>query len=75
MSAAQQPSPSGPLIDLVHMAWGFLLSIVQWMGLAQINDSLSAVVALLTIVLLLYRIILAHLEAVEDCNEDTEVPP
>ena len=75
MSVAQQSPQSGPIIDLIHMAWGVLVSIVQWMDLAQINDSLSAVVAILTIVLLLYRIILAHLEAVEDTHEDTEGPP
>lgn len=55
-----------PLLDLLWMAWGAIVSWVQWLDLATLNEGAGLAVALLTIILLLYRIGLAHIEITDE---------
>ena len=48
------------------MAWGAIVSWVQWLDLATLNEGAGLAVALLTIILLLYRIGLAHIEITDE---------
>jgi len=64
-TVAQSPS-SDPITDLVYLIWGVVVSWLQWLDLATLNEGLGAGVAALTIILLLYRISLAHLELTDE---------
>jgi len=54
------------VLDLMWMLWGVLVSWMQWLDYSAINKGAGLGVALLTIVLLLYRIALAHKELTDD---------
>jgi hypothetical protein len=67
--AVAQEAPKGdPITDLFYLIWGTLVSWMQWLDLATLNEGLGAAVAFLTIVLLWYRIRLAQ----EEMEEETE---
>lgn len=66
---AKQPPKGDPLVDLAYMILGTLVSWAQWLDLAALNEGLGAGVAALTIILLLYRIALAHMELEEETEE------
>lgn len=68
--AIRQPT-TDPITDLAMMVWGVVVSWMQWLDLATLNEGLGAAVAALTIILLLYRITLAH-EEVTEGQEVTE---
>jgi len=59
---ARRPLGADPFTDLLLMMWGVVVSWMQWLDLATLNEGLGAGVAALTIILLLYRIALAHYE-------------
>jgi len=63
--AVSQRPHSDPIVDLIYLTWGVVVSWMQWLDLATLNEGLGAAVAALTIVLLMYRIYLAHQEAVQ----------
>jgi len=57
------------MTDLFYLVWGAVVSWMQWLDLAALNEGVGIAVGALTIVLLLYRITLAHLE-LEDETQD-----
>jgi len=57
------------LTDLIYLIWGAVVSWMQWLDLAALNEGVGIAVGALTIVLLLYRITLAHLELEEETEE------
>jgi len=60
---AKEYTPKGsPIFDLLSLIWGTIVTWMQWLDLATLNEGLGAGVAALTIILLLYRIALAHYE-------------
>lgn len=59
---ARRPQGADPFTDLAMMVWGMIVSWAQWLDLAVLNEGLGAGVAALTIILLVYRISLAHIE-------------
>jgi len=69
---AKEYTPKGsPIFDLLSLIWGTIVTYVQWLDLATLNEGLGATVAFLTIVLLFYRIALAHLELEEETEAET----
>ena len=63
MSRAQQTG--NLIVDAALTSWGFILSWLQWMDLQSLNQGIGIAVGVLTAVLLVYRIYLAHEEATE----------
>jgi hypothetical protein len=53
------------IVDAALTSWGFILSWLQWMDLQSLNQGVGMAVGVLTAVLLMYRIYLAHEEATE----------
>jgi hypothetical protein len=69
--AVAREAPKGdPLTDLIYLLWGAIVSWMQWLDLAALNEGIGIGVGALTIVLLLYRIALAHLELEEETEAD-----
>jgi len=58
----RQPPSADPVTDFMLMVWGVIVSWSQWLDLATLNEGMGAAVAALTIILLVYRIALAHYE-------------
>lgn len=68
--AVAREAPRGdPMTDLIYLIWGAVVSWAQWLDLAALNEGVGIAVGALTIVLLLYRITLAHLELEEETEE------
>jgi len=68
-TVAREAPRGDPLTDLVYLIWGAIVSWMQWLDLAALNEGVGIAVGALTIVLLLYRIALAHLELEEETEE------
>ena len=66
--ALRDTPTSNPFADVILMIWGALVSTVQMLDMASVNRGLSVLVATLTIILLVYRISLAHIELVDETD-------
>ena len=53
------------IVDATLTSWGFIVAFLQWVDLETLNNGIGLLVGLLTAVLLVYRIFLAHEEATE----------
>jgi len=62
---ARRAAGADPFTDLILMVWSVVVSWMQWLDLATLNEGLGAAVAALTMILLIYRIKLAHEEVTE----------
>jgi len=68
---AKEYTPKGsPIFDLLSLMWGTLVTWMQWLDLATLNEGLGAAVAFLTRGLLFYRIAIAHEEVTEETEAD-----
>jgi len=56
------PRTGWPALDSMLMAWGSLLTVAQSLGVGALNAYLGVAVGVATLVLLVYRILLAHEE-------------
>jgi len=54
------------LIDCALMVWSWIIAALQWMDLQTLNSGVGIGVGVLTIILLCYRIYLAHLEVTQE---------
>jgi len=62
----RRPPSADPFTDLLLMMWGVVVSWMQYLDLATLNEGLGAGVAALTIILLIFRIVLAYQELEEE---------
>lgn len=69
-AVAHRPPSSDPFTDLLFMLWGVVVSWMQ-LDLATLNEGVGAAVGVLTIILLLYRIGLAHIELTDEKEAET----
>lgn len=69
MSIQARAQTGDPFIDLFFMSWGVLVSWIQWIDISALNERLGAFVAALTVILLVYRILLAHEELHDEHSE------
>jgi len=60
------PRTGYPLIDSLLMVWSALYSVAQTIGLGAVDQSIGVGAGVLTIILLVYRIALAHIELTEE---------
>jgi hypothetical protein len=60
------PRTGHVLIDTLMILWGWFVSAIQYADLEAINTGIGGVVGVLSAILLLYRIHLAHEEATQD---------
>ena len=64
----RQTSASNPFADLILLVWGALVSVIQTLDIGTLNQGLGVIVGALTVILLVYRISLAHIELVDETD-------
>lgn len=66
------PQTGYPVIDSILMVWSALYSVAQTIGIGTVDQGIGVGVGLLTAILLIYRIALAHDELFETNEQEVE---